>query len=404
MIKVIRWLKGYVRVKVWGFSPERFMNLCTNRGIILWKVTGYDGCYEMNMSVSDFFSIRDIARKTKIRAAVLEKKGLPFFMRDVRRRKVFTAGLLGSLAVLLLMSRFLWAIEFVGNEQLTDEMLMNFLRTQAVVYGMKQKDLDLEQLEDLLREKFPQITWASMKLEGTKLTVWVKENDLPQKASQLEEAQNWEYGADLVAAKDGTVVEILTRKGVPAVKKGDMVKKGDILVSGQVPVRNDDQTVREWQTCISDADIWIAYEQEVNLDQLFSYEYKNYTGKQQSLRFFTMGKKRYLLGNGNCHFVKYDEVVQQQRIQLFSQIDLPVAVGEISYREYLPVEALYDENSAQALLEKRFLKIVDGLEQKGVHIIQKDVKIIRKTDRLTLAGTLTVRQEAAILSPADPAE
>ena len=38
---------------------------------------------------------------------------------------------------------------------------------------------------------------------------------------------------DLVAAKDGTITEIITRNGVPLVKAGDSVKKGQILVSGQ---------------------------------------------------------------------------------------------------------------------------------------------------------------------------
>ena len=404
MVKIIRWLKGYVKIKVTGYAPERFMNLCTNAGIGLWMVAGYGGYYEMYMSLSDFFTIRKIARKTKTKVAVLEKCGLPFFMKDVRRRKAFAAGLVGCLVFLLLMSRFLWAMEFVGNEQITDEVLRDFLAAEGVSYGMKMKDLDLEKLEDDLREQFEQITWASLRTDGTRLTVQVKENDLPQKEQQRREAADWEYGADLVAARSGVIVEILTRSGVPKVKLSDTVEKGDVLVSGQVPVNNDDGTVREWQYCISDADIRIQYEKSIRIDQPYSYNYKNYTGKEMSSSFFMLGQKRYLLTLSSCGFVRYDEVVQQRRLQLFSQIDLPVFVGTVTWREYLPVEAVYDENSAKKKLENRFYKIVEGLEQKGVHIIQKDVKIIRKTDGLRLTGTLTVQEEAAVLSPADPAE
>ena len=39
MIGIIRYLKGYVKIRVWGYSPERFMNLCTNRGIFLWGLS-----------------------------------------------------------------------------------------------------------------------------------------------------------------------------------------------------------------------------------------------------------------------------------------------------------------------------------------------------------------------------
>ena len=70
MTGLIRWIKGYVRIRVWGYSPERFMNLCTNAGILLWDIAGFEQYYEMNISVTDFFSIRKIVRKTKIRVAV----------------------------------------------------------------------------------------------------------------------------------------------------------------------------------------------------------------------------------------------------------------------------------------------------------------------------------------------
>ena len=79
MIGIIRYLKGYVKIRVWGYSPERFMNLCTNRGIFLWGLSGDGSYYTMYMSLSDYFTIRDIVKKTKTRAAVLERHGLPFF-------------------------------------------------------------------------------------------------------------------------------------------------------------------------------------------------------------------------------------------------------------------------------------------------------------------------------------
>ena len=47
MLSIFRFLRGYVRVYLWGFSPERFMNLCNNHGIELWDVEpageGYEG-------------------------------------------------------------------------------------------------------------------------------------------------------------------------------------------------------------------------------------------------------------------------------------------------------------------------------------------------------------------------
>ena len=40
-------------------------------------------------------------------------------------------------------------------------------------------------------------------------------------------------------------MSIVTRSGIPQVKIGDEVKKGDLLVAGEVPIYNDDETIKE---------------------------------------------------------------------------------------------------------------------------------------------------------------
>lgn len=35
-VLLMRYLKGYLRICVTSTSPERFLNLCRNRGILLW--------------------------------------------------------------------------------------------------------------------------------------------------------------------------------------------------------------------------------------------------------------------------------------------------------------------------------------------------------------------------------
>lgn len=404
MIGIIRYLKGYVKIKVWGYSPERFMNLCTNRGIILWGLAGYGGYYTMYVSLSDFFTIRDIVRKTKTRVAVLEKCGLPFFMQDVKKRKVFAGGIVFCLLFLILMSRFVWAIEFQGNLMITDDELSNFLASQGLSYGVPKRSLKLQELEAAIREEFSQVTWTSARLDGTRITIQVKENDLPTKEEREKSAAGFTDGADMAAVKAGVVTEILTRTGVPQIKPGDTVEKGTVLISGLVPVMNDDGTVREWERRVADGDVMIECEEPVNLTQKLAYQYKNYTGREKKYRFFTLGQKRYRIPPGKCRYVRFDEVVEETRLQLFGQIDLPIFTGTIRCREYLPVDSVYDESSAAGLLEDRLKKIIEGLEEKGVQIIQKDVKIVKKADALIMRGTLRVREEAVILQSIETQE
>ena len=38
LLSVIKYFRGYVHVKLTGYAPERFLNLCGNRNILIWNL------------------------------------------------------------------------------------------------------------------------------------------------------------------------------------------------------------------------------------------------------------------------------------------------------------------------------------------------------------------------------
>ena len=54
MIELLKYLRGYLRIRVWGFSPERFMNLCSNKGILIWNIVREGDVYYMNINLRAF--------------------------------------------------------------------------------------------------------------------------------------------------------------------------------------------------------------------------------------------------------------------------------------------------------------------------------------------------------------
>ncbi len=74
-----------------------------------------------------------------------------------------------------------------------------------------------------------------------------------------------------------------------------------------------------------------------------------------------------------------------------NQIYLPFYYGFEVHREYLPVEAVYQENKAEALLNEKLSKNIVSLEEKGVQIIEKDVKIETAGNTLVMDGYMTVQ-------------
>lgn len=55
--------KGYVRIKAYTQSPERFLNLCAYHKIKVWNLVNKNDIYEMNLSIQDFFRLKSICKK-----------------------------------------------------------------------------------------------------------------------------------------------------------------------------------------------------------------------------------------------------------------------------------------------------------------------------------------------------
>ena len=98
MTEWIKRLQGYVKIRVWGFAPQRFINLCSKKGILLWDIEKQEDVYTMCVSLQSFYLLRPVARKTKVRVVISERYGLPFFVPGMLRRKAFLAGLFLAVA------------------------------------------------------------------------------------------------------------------------------------------------------------------------------------------------------------------------------------------------------------------------------------------------------------------
>ena len=399
MIRFLKYMKGYLRVRVWGFSPERFMNLCSNKGILLWDIVREGDVYYMNITLKGFWELRPIVKKTGTRVAVLERYGLPFFLPKLLKRKMFVAGLILTIAFWLVSSLFIWDINLSGNYQITEDVFQTFLKQNQVRIGMRQDALDIEELEKQIRRQFPQITWASARLEGTRLLIDIKENDAPitmeggismEGGSSVEKPETT-TGTDLVAEYDGRVVSIIVRKGVPKVGIDDTVEKGAILVEGKVPVYNEDTTVREYQYVDADADILLEHGMDFTASLPLTHIEKEYTGREKSSHYIKLGDRSWSLPEGRP-FLVYDSVIRESRPLMFERLSVPAFWGTVTYREYQNVEHKYTEEEAKTHLNQKLMDFLAELEEKGVQIIEKDVRIERDANVWVLTGEFLVQE------------
>ncbi|MGN1147137.1 MAG: sporulation protein YqfD [Lachnospiraceae bacterium] len=386
MIGILKYIRGYVEIKAWGFAPERFLNLCSNKNILLWNIRRDGDIYYMCISLAGFRRLKSIARKTKTRVVILKRYGLPFLIPKVFARKVFIAGLFAACFFWVWSSLYVWEIQIEGNYSITEDVFLDFLEDEGIHVGIRSRSIDIEELEKDIRREFAEITWTSAKLSGTRLIISMKENDAVLSPVQEQDS------CDLYAEKDGTIVSMIVRSGVSKVQIGDTVQMGSLLISGEVPVYNEDGTVRKFQYTRADADIYVERTQAVYEVLPFYYIKKVYTGREEKRYWLEVFGKEFLFGR-EADFTDFDVVISKQQLTPLKGFTLPISFGTRNYREYQNTECSYTLTEAENLLNEKYSEFFAGLEEKGVQIIEKNVKIDTGSGIWILQGELKVKEK-----------
>lgn len=386
LLSIIRYIKGYLCIKIIGYSPERFLNLCRHHHIYLWGLTPHMHDYEMFISISGFRKLKPILKKTKTKVVILNRYGLPFFLHKYRKRKVFFIGAAGCVLSIYIFSTIVWNIHIEGNYSQTDEVILEFLETKNVYHGMPKSKLNCERIAKDIRKEFDDVIWVSVSIQGSRLMIQVKENTdtVPQKVNKEEKV------TDLVASENGEVMEIIARSGVPLVSVGDKVKKGDVLVSGRVEIKNDAKEVIEYRYQSADADIRLkvsnSYQSEISTD----YIEKKYTGKERKQFFFKAKKHFFGFGLLRNKFKHKEIYTSENKLRLGEHFYFPVSYGKKCIKEYVPEKKKRSDKEMQKILSNEFQNFCKDLEEKGVEIIEKDVKIYKGSKNVRAAGKLTL--------------
>lgn len=398
MLQFVRFIKGYLVIRVTGSAPERFINLCSNHQILLWDITIQADGYRMKIGYRDFYRIKGFTRKTGTRVVVTERFGLPFLSGKIWKRRIFVAGVAGSLLFWLLMSTRIWTVDIRGNYYITDDVFMDFLAENEIRHGMRKEELAIEELEKAIRNRFDMVTWTSVKLSGSRLLVQIKENELyGRESGDGQEKTPIRTGQDLVADTDGVITSIVTRSGVPLVKAGSEVKKGDVLVEGAVPIMAEDGSVKRYDFCKADADIFIQCRKKAVEELPLFYNEKNYSGRSKTRKFIELSGHRFLMGFPIKGYEEYDILEDKRQLILFGSLALPVFYGTEEIREYSGMQQNYTEEQVKEIFAQKINKILQSLEEKGVQIIEKDVTIKKEQKKWKLEVTFSLVEKTGLL-------
>lgn len=397
----LKFLQGYVTVRLLSYAPERFLNLCSRQGIFIWNLTYHEECYEFCISIRSFRRLKPILRKTRSKVIIKKRTGLPFLMHRYRKRKVFFGGIALCAAALYVMSLFVWNIEVSGNLHRTDSAIIKFLEENDVYHGVRKSKLDCAALEELLRSQYDDIIWASVKIQGTRLVIDLQENLI---SNSVAETVKEDSPSDLIAGKNAEIYSIFTRQGTPLVEKGSSVKLGDVLVEGRIPIYNDSAELVRNKQCYADADILgittYTYQDSFPL----TVKDKVFTGKEKSTYSLRLFQKMLRLSVGKQDFSMSDRVTTERPLKLGENFYLPLVLYKEVSKEYVTRQKTYTPTEAEALARNKIDVFCKKLVEKGVQIIENNVMIVTDGKNCTARGDIIVIEPVGVRRAAIPDE
>lgn len=397
-ISLIKYLKGYLLVRLYGYSPERFLNLCSNHNILIWDLVCVENEYEFHISIDGYRRLKPLLKKTRTKLSIKKRIGFPFFVYQYRKRKVFFAGIVLSLGILIYMTTFVWLIDINGNSTITDEAVLAFLEEQNTSFGTAKRKIDCAKLEEDIRKVFKDVVWVSVQLNGAKMTIDMQENLISQNSVKQEELDG---ELDIVANKDAVITSIITRKGTPFVREKSVVKAGDILVGSRLDIYDDNNEIEEYLYVTSDADIYGQTEYIYEDSFPMNYTEKKETGKrwnQYSFRCFGAEIKL-----PDFHTLKEPYISYTENIQLAIAKDyfIPVFVEKTTISECTYQKIQLTKEDAKKEAAEKISYFLKKLGEKGIQILDKNVIIEFKGNQCQFKAKITVNEKIGKYAPAE---
>ncbi len=384
--KLLRYIRGFVIILVYGGNYERFLNICNHNNIRLQEIIYTDNGLKIKIDVKDFKKLKNIVKKTKVHIKIKERYGLPFFLFRNRKRKLFLAGVLSALILVKIMSVYIWQISFDGNYTHTSDELIGFLDKNGIKCGIKKSQCDAENIEKQLRNEYNDIKWASVEITGTRLIIHIKENF--NEVTEISETENY----SIVAEKDAKIISIVTRKGTPLVKAMDEVKAGDVLIGGYYDIMSDfgEMISREGVSAEGTILASTVYTIDEKIDR--NYKKKIYTGKESNGYAFKMFDTKVDFNWFLKDFKKSDKVTDSRQMVISDNFYLPFYFIKETNREYNIESSYYTYEEAYSLGQENINVFLQNLIEKGIQIMQNNVTIEVDENNIIIRGEIICQE------------
>lgn len=351
MTKLKKYKKGIITIEIQSHIPEKFINLLWKNEIEIKNISKKNiTTMSMDINLKDFDIINNIAKRTKTKIKVLNRRGITFLFIKVRKRVALVFGFFLFLLIIYYLSTFIWRIDIHTENNLSPYEIRQKLISYGITPGIKKSKIDVYKLQKKVIDTSDNIMYFKARIEGSRLIINAIEKTSPPDIIKEDEP------CDLVAKKDGQIVWVYTTAGTSVVKKGDIVKTGQILVKGVQGKEGSKYEVHAKGEVIAK-----TFYEEIKEVPVKGTKKERTGEKINNFYIEILGKKIYLKNTLN-KFKSYDKIVENKG---FIKKEIFYEVKEINY-------SLDLENTAQSTADELYSKITQGLD-KSIKIVDKEV-------------------------------
>ncbi len=213
-----------------GFFDE-FISECVKEKILIFELKRTEESITGKVHFSDIDSLRRAAAKSGSELDIAERSGLPHLFFRYRKRYGIPLGLLIFTVITAVLHSVVWAIDVTPTEFIETEQILSVLEEAGAFIGAFSDAVDCKEAEYVLYNTFEDISWVNVRITGTRMFVDISE-------VKVKENTEEEKYTNIVASKDGEIINALIYCGTGQLYPGTAVVKGDLLISGIVNHRD----------------------------------------------------------------------------------------------------------------------------------------------------------------------
>ena len=365
---MLSYVLGYLKLSVEGYYIERFINICKNNKITIWNLKRNKEIeLYLNVRISEFKKICEIAKKTKCKIKIKNKKGIPFLLHKYKKRKIFLILLILITCFIGFSSNFVWNVEIKEENGQKLENIEKDIENAGLKTGILKSKVKTKEIINNIRLQRKDVAWIGIELKGTNAIVkLVKADEKPEIIDENEYCS-------IISNKSGIITKISAQTGTANVKVGDIVKENDVLINGWMEGKFTGIRYVHAKGDV-EAKVWHTKHKKILYNTTQTIETGN-TEKKYEMK----------INNFKINFYK-----NLSKFKIFSDFYLPISFVKKINKEQEKVQKKYSLEEAKTIGIKELQEELDKEIENKENIVNKNINTYEQEDGVDIYVTYEV--------------